>query len=68
MLLDALADRDGTPREIVAYNAGIALYAADVAGSIEEGIRLAHAAIGNGSAKRKLDQFVAVTQKLGAKQ
>src|SRR5258706_867530 len=67
MLLDALADRDGTPREIVAYNAGIALYAADVAPSIEEGIGLAHAAIGNGAAKRKLEQFVAATQKLEAK-
>ena len=38
MLLEALADVEGTPREIVALNAGAALYAADVAASIEEGI------------------------------
>ena len=34
MVLEALGDVEGTPREIVVLNAGVALYAADVATSI----------------------------------
>jgi anthranilate phosphoribosyltransferase len=66
MLLEALADVEGTPREIVALNAGAALYAADVAASIEEGIAQARIAIASGAARRKLDEFVAATQTLAA--
>jgi len=66
MLLEALADVEGTPREIVALNAGAALYAADVAASIEEGIAQARIAIASGAARRKLDEFVAATQALAA--
>ena len=66
MLLEALAGVEGTPREIVILNAGAALYAADVATSIAEGIALARAAIASGAAKQKLDAFVAATQRLGA--
>jgi anthranilate phosphoribosyltransferase len=66
MLLESLADVEGTPREIVALNAGAALYAADVAASIEDGIAKARAAIASGAARQKLDQFVAMTQKLAA--
>ena len=67
MLLEALADVEGTPREIVVLNAGAALYAAGLAASIGEGIERARAAIASGAAKRKLDAFVATTQKLRAK-
>ena len=56
MVLEALGDVDGTPREIVMLNAGAALYAANVAGSIEEGIAKARAAIASGAAQRKLDR------------
>ena len=66
MVLEALGNIDGTPREIVILNAGAALYAANVASSIEDGIEKARAAIADGSARRKLDIFVAATQKLGA--
>jgi anthranilate phosphoribosyltransferase len=66
MLLEALAGVEGTPREIVILNAGAALYAADVATAIAEGIALARAAIVSGAAKKKLDAFVAATQRLGA--
>ena len=66
MVLEALSDTEGTPREIVTLNAATALYAANVAGSIEEGIERARAAIASGAAKRKLDAFVAATQKLAA--
>jgi len=67
MLLEALGNVDGTPREIVALNAGVALYAGNVTASIHEGIERARAAIGSGAAKRKLEQFVATTRKLGGK-
>jgi anthranilate phosphoribosyltransferase len=66
MVLEALDNVDGTPREIVILNAGAALYAANVAGSIEEGIARAREAIANGSARRKLDAFVAATQVFAA--
>ena len=64
MLLEALANIEGTPREIVVLNAGVALYAANVAGSIPEGIEKARAAIASGGAQEKLEQFVAATRAL----
>jgi len=67
MLLEALSGIDGTPREIVALNAGTALYASGVADSIADGILRARAAIASGEARRRLDAFVALTQKLAPK-
>jgi len=67
MLLEALSGVDGTPRETVALNAGTALYAAGLSDSIADGILRARAAIASGDAKRKLAEFVAVTQKLATK-
>jgi len=67
MLQEALSGVDGTPREIVALKAGTALYAAGVSDSIADGIVRARAAIASGDAKRKLAEFVAVTQKLATK-
>ena len=67
MILEALGNVEGTPREIVVLNAGTALYAAGVAGSIGEGIERARAAIASGKARERLEAFVATTQKLGAK-
>ena len=66
MVLEALGDIEGTPREIVTLNAGTALYAANVAASIAEGIDRARTAIASGAAKKKLELFVATTQKLAA--
>jgi len=67
MLLEALSNKEGTPREIVTLNAGAALYAVGLAASIGEGIERARAAIASGAAKKKLQAFVDVTQKLGAR-
>jgi len=67
MLLEALSDVEGTPREIVVLNAGTALYAGGLSGSVADGIVRARAAIASGEAKRKLEQFVAMTQKLAPK-
>lgn len=66
LLLQALENREGLPREIVALNSGAALYAAGVADSIAEGIDRARAAIASGAARAKLDEFVALTQRLAA--
>jgi anthranilate phosphoribosyltransferase len=66
MLLEALANVEGTPREIVVLNAGVALYAANVAASIPDGIDRARVAVASGAAQKKLEQFVATTVKLAA--
>jgi len=62
MLLEALDNRDGLAREIVALNSGAALFAAGVSDDIAEGIQLARQTLGSGAARRKLDEFVAATQ------
>jgi anthranilate phosphoribosyltransferase len=66
MVLEALSDTPGTPREIVTFNAGVALYAADIAASIAEGIERARAVIASGAAKARLEKFVSATQALAA--
>ncbi len=62
----ALANEDGPVRDIVLLNAAAALYAADVAGSVAEGVRRAREAVASGAAAAKLAQFVATTQQLAA--
>lgn len=64
MLLDALENRDGLPREIVALNAGAALYAADRAASIADGVARAREVLASGAARTRLDRFVATTRRL----
>ena len=65
-IIEALNGEPGAPYDIVCLNAGTALYAAGVATSIEDGLSRARVAIASGAAKAKLDQFVQVTQQLGA--
>ena len=55
-----------TAREIVALNAGTALYAANSVDSIGAGIAAARETIASGAARTKLDHFVAVTRRLAA--
>ena len=69
-VLDGTVDmhyRENGAEKIVTLNAGAALYAANIATSIQDGIARAREAIASGAARRKLDAFVATTQKLGAK-
>ncbi|MEY5100715.1 MAG: anthranilate phosphoribosyltransferase [Pseudomonadota bacterium] len=66
MLLDVLDGRPGPARDIVLLNAGVALYAADVADSIAAGLELARQALDSGAAKAKLDQLVTVAHALSA--
>ncbi|AMO93667.1 anthranilate phosphoribosyltransferase [Collimonas fungivorans] len=65
-VLEALEDQPGPARDIVAINAGTALYAAGVASSIADGLDKARAVIASGAAKAKLDQFVQATQAIAA--
>ena len=64
-IFEALNGTPGPVHDIVALNAGTALYAAGMASSIEDGLRQARAAIACGAALAKVDAFVQVTRKLG---
>jgi anthranilate phosphoribosyltransferase len=65
VLQGVLNNEAGAARDIVILNAGAALYAANVATSIKDGIALARQVIESGAAKQKLAQFVAFTQTSG---
>ena len=67
MLIEALENVEGTPRDIVILNAGAALYAVNEASSIKEGIERARESVVSGAAHRKLDAFVALTRKFAPK-
>ena len=58
MLLGVLDNQAGAPKDIVVLNAGVALYAANVASTMVDGIRLARAAIESGAAKAKLQALI----------
>jgi anthranilate phosphoribosyltransferase len=62
MLRGVLDNQPGAARDIVMINAGAALYAANVASSIADGLSRARAVIESGAAKAKLAQFVAFGQ------
>ncbi len=66
MLLSVLKDEPGAARDIVVLNAGVALYAANVAADIGDGIARARDALESGQALARLRQFVARTQELAA--
>ncbi|MFZ5548473.1 MAG: anthranilate phosphoribosyltransferase [Pseudomonadota bacterium] len=59
----ALANEDGPVRDIVLLNAGAALYCANVAASVADGVKRAREAVASGAAQAKLSQFVAVTNR-----
>lgn len=63
-VLEALDGRPGVASDIVALNAGAALYTADVAGSVADGIAKAREVMASGAARARLEQFVAATQKI----
>jgi anthranilate phosphoribosyltransferase len=64
MLETVLADEPGPARDIVVFNAGAALYAANVAATLPAGIESARAAIASGRARAKLDEFIAYCSRL----
>jgi anthranilate phosphoribosyltransferase len=64
LMRQVLDNQPGAARDIVILNAGAALYAANVAPDIPQGIAKATAAIGSGAAKAKLEQLVRVSRQL----
>jgi anthranilate phosphoribosyltransferase len=62
MVLSALENKPGAARDIVALNAGAAIYVAGKADSFEDGVELAMEQMRSGAARAKLDAFVAFTQ------
>jgi anthranilate phosphoribosyltransferase len=60
----AFANEEGPTRDVVLLNAAGALYCANVAGSIADGVKLAREAVASGAATRKLEQFVAATKRI----
>lgn len=66
VMRQVLDNQPGAARDIVALNAGAALYAANLARDIREGIAKARAALESGAAKAKLEQLVRVSKSLAA--
>ncbi len=62
MVKRALSKDGGTASDMVALNAGAALYAAGMARDLSEGVVLAQDAIGSGLAKAKVDDLAAFTR------
>ncbi len=54
IVMDVLLGKEGPRRDIVVFNAGCAIYAANKAGTIEEGMRMAVESIDSGAALEKL--------------
>ncbi|MGD9773785.1 anthranilate phosphoribosyltransferase [Diaphorobacter sp.] len=66
MLMGVLQGDEGPARDIVCLNAGAALYAGNIAESLEDGLRRAQQALVSGAALAKLHELVAYTQKFAA--
>ena len=54
----------GAALDIVKLNAGAAIYASDIAASLEEGIERATEAIESGAAKTKFQQYIELTKSM----
>jgi anthranilate phosphoribosyltransferase len=62
LLIRACLDNtDGPARDIVALNAGAAIYAAGVAPSLADGVEQARAVLANGAARARLEELVRVS-------
>ena len=64
IVMNVLDGQAGPAQDIVCLNAGAALYAADLAKDIGEGLAMAQASISSGQAKAKLQDFISTTQAL----
>ncbi len=64
LLRAVLGNEPGPARDIVLLNAGVALYAANVATTMADGIELAREAVATGKAKATLERFVERSRQL----
>jgi anthranilate phosphoribosyltransferase len=67
MIESVLNNEPGPARDIVALNAGAAIYAANLAPTLTEGVKKATAAIASGVARDKLLALVGLSKKLAGK-
>jgi anthranilate phosphoribosyltransferase len=67
LVRSVLDNEAGAARDIVALNAGVALYAANVAPSMADGVKLALKALATGRAAAKMQQFVGAVKELSPK-
>jgi anthranilate phosphoribosyltransferase len=58
LLLAALSNEQSPARDIVAANAGAAIYVCGLADSLESGVEKARGVLASGAARRKLDELV----------
>ena len=63
LVMSALNNEEGTARDIVVLNAGLAIYAGNQAATMQEGINKAQELIKSGAARDKLETFRAYTRK-----
>ena len=63
LVREALDNVEGPARDIVALNAGLAIYAANRTQTMKEGVKLAFELIANGAAREQLETFAAYTRK-----
>jgi anthranilate phosphoribosyltransferase len=66
MVESVLNNENGAARDIVALNAGAAIYAAGLQPDLDAGIRAAQDVIASGAARKKLHDLVALSKKLAA--
>ena len=62
MLLGALSGEPGPAQNVVLLNAGAALYTANIAKTLRDGIELARATIASGAARKKVDELASLTR------
>jgi anthranilate phosphoribosyltransferase len=62
MLIAALENRHTAAADIIALNAGAAIYVAGLAGTLADGVDQAREQLRSGAARAKLEQLIAYTQ------
>ena len=65
IIREVLAGGRGPARDIVALNAGAAIYAADLADTLADGVARAQEVLDSGAALARLEQLAALSQRLG---
>ena len=66
LIKQAFAGQAGAPLDMLLLNAGAAIYCADLAVDLAAGIEQAKWVINSGSAQRKLDDLIHLTQGFNA--
>ena len=66
LLRSVLDNQPGPARDIVMLNAGVALYAANVAPTMADGVALAREALASGRALARMTLFVEATKRLSS--